>query len=54
MAPTMAETTSERVETITLAAKVEAFMPWSTTALRYVSKARTDSPPGSSPVSMYR
>jgi hypothetical protein len=43
---------SERVETMTLAAKVEAFMPWSATVLRYVSSARTSSAPGSSPVSM--
>jgi hypothetical protein len=54
MAPTTAETTSERVETMTLAAKVEAFMPWSDAALRYVSKARTNSALGFSAVSMYR
>jgi hypothetical protein len=54
MAPTIAETTSERVETMTLAAKVEAFMPWSDAALRYVSRARTNPASGFSPLSMYR
>ena len=33
-APATAETRSDRVEMMILAAKVEAFMPWSETALR--------------------
>jgi hypothetical protein len=47
-----ADTKSERVETITLAAKVEAFMPWSEVATRYVSSARASSSLGTSPESM--
>ena len=47
-----AETRSERVETITLAVKVEAFMPWSEAALRYVSNALTRSSLGTSLESM--
>jgi hypothetical protein len=49
MAPTTAETISERVEMITRATKVEAFMPWSTTVFRYVSSARHCSELGTSP-----
>jgi hypothetical protein len=51
-APTTPETKSDRVETITRAAKVEAFMPWSETVFRYVSSARTRSVLGIPPESM--
>ena len=52
IAPPTAEMTSDSVETMTRAAKVDALRPWSMTVLKYVSSARALASLGRVPESM--
>ena len=54
IAPVIAENMSDRVEAITRAVNVEAFMVWSAYRINVVSRAAASSCSGSSPESMYR